>query len=172
MLSYYCYMDIMTWSCCNTNFWVCPPWYYLNSVISMSIGINAPWSGNLDHQLHNELVIRGLLGTLFHLIPHVYQCFQLIQLEHSTKLIMNKWNLQLNPLLFSSRAYFLQSPTCTRVQIIQLQFLLIMAHIRHMSPWSCLLVRNIVSVMHNSDLLYPLQLVTFFDTIPSSYDVV
>lgn len=32
---------------------------------------------------------------------------------------------QINPLLFTSRAYFQQSPTCTRVQIIQLAFLLI-----------------------------------------------
>jgi hypothetical protein len=30
------------------------------------------------------------------------------------------WNMQINYLLFSSRAYFLMSSTCTRVQIIQL----------------------------------------------------
>jgi hypothetical protein len=45
-------------------------------MISLSIGINALWSGK-DHQLHNELAIRGLLGTPFHLIPQLYQCFQL-----------------------------------------------------------------------------------------------
>ena len=38
------------------------------------------WSGNLDHNLPNELVSRVILGTLFHSIPHVYQCFLLIQL--------------------------------------------------------------------------------------------
>jgi hypothetical protein len=32
---------------------------------------NAPWLGNLDHQLTNELVNRGLLGTPYHLI-HTY----------------------------------------------------------------------------------------------------
>jgi hypothetical protein len=33
--------------------------------------------------------------------------------------------MQINPLLFSSRAYFLQSPTCTRIQKIQLHSIMI-----------------------------------------------
>jgi hypothetical protein len=32
-------------------YWVCPPWQYLNGMISLSIGVNAPWSGNPNHQL-------------------------------------------------------------------------------------------------------------------------
>jgi hypothetical protein len=41
MISYYHNVNIMTRSCCNTNTWVCPPWHYLNGIISLLNGIHA-----------------------------------------------------------------------------------------------------------------------------------
>jgi hypothetical protein len=80
-VSYYHSMNIVTWSCCNTNVgYVHHGIHLMVCMISLSIDINVTWSGNLNHQLTNELVFRGILGTLIRSTPHVYYCFWLTQL--------------------------------------------------------------------------------------------
>jgi hypothetical protein len=48
-----------------------------SGMISLSISCNAPWLGNLNHQLINEPVILDITGDSYHLILHLCQYFWL-----------------------------------------------------------------------------------------------
>jgi hypothetical protein len=55
--SYYHNMNIVTWSCYNTNIGYVHHGIYQMAWSHCQLNINVPWSRNLNHQLTNEPVL-------------------------------------------------------------------------------------------------------------------